>query len=156
MKLSVQKSIAGTFPGLVDRWQDCRRCPLHAHRKQVVFARCRGAPINGAGGMPERLATDPFSEQIVRELRPPEKAEVSACKDRTDSLLYLARPKAVVLLGETAKKWIGSDVTGRDLRSIPTCQIYHPAYLLRSQGDTDLIRKRLVLPLTDYLRETLE
>lgn len=97
------------------------------------------------------LGCVPWKDRANAEVRPPEKAEATQCRNRVWSILDIAKPTAIVEVGKSASKYAP---TGFD---IATLQIFHPAYLLRKGGDSpnNLDYKRTLLKLVSFLEENL-
>lgn len=76
--------------------------------------------------------------------RPPKKTEAKACQPRLDALLDIAKPRLLVTLGATAKRFVPE-------RGIPVVNLTHPAAILRKSHDNpeaaDLDEKRFRLTL---------
>lgn len=77
-----------------------------------------------------------------RKAGEPTPDQVRACEGRLASMISVADPKLIVMVGDLAKK----HVPQMDLESVALCHVVHPAYILRSvpaqQGI--LIRKSVV------------
>lgn len=81
--------------------------------------------------------------------RVPDREEIGSCAPRFQSLLRIAEPKALLLLGATAARLAGVQAItlgrgmetsveilcyDRQVRSWPAVATYHPSYLLRVGG----------------------
>lgn len=113
------------------------------------------AIINAVGCAPYREVITPGEFTPHLKIGPPERMELQACRSHMESLIAMASPRACLLLGDVARKAVGSTVMGRLLQPVPTCHVYHPAYLLRQGGDRSLAFQKLVDTSVRYLRKQL-
>lgn len=63
--------------------------------------------------------------------RRPTPNELDACKNNVLRIVESAKPKAIVFIGETARKSLK-----RDLKHYSPISIFHPAYVLRQGGES--------------------
>ena len=77
----------------------------------------------------------------------PPKAAVTACKERLNELYLLCNPKAVVAVGNLAKKWVPLSL---DLEGVECVDIIHPASILRMDiSQKELAVQRSIVVLRD-------
>lgn len=79
-----------------------------------------------------------------RKFRAPDPSEAEACLPHVEQLIDIARPKALVLLGKVASKFIPR----RD--GMPTLELVHPSYIRRKGGQTSNEYKRFYLTLRKF------
>ena len=78
--------------------------------------------------------------------RDPNKGEMAACNDFLEAQLALLHPDIVVTLGNVPTKWLTHNDTGitrrhgrwEEWRRIRLFPMYHPSYLLRDNGFTNI------------------
>lgn len=78
--------------------------------------------------------------------RDPNKGEMAACNDFLEAQLALLHPDIVVTLGNISTKWLTHNDTGitrrhgrwEEWRGIRLFPMYHPSYLLRDNGFTNI------------------
>ena len=86
-----------------------------------------------------------------RDLRPPKKEEIAACKPRlVDFINLVASPKAIVLVGKVA------ETSCRKLAEsfAPAIHIRHPAYILRQGGLESATGVGAILDLQEFIATT--
>lgn len=82
--------------------------------------------------------------------RTPQKKEIMACYPYLQEQIELIKPKVIVALGKVAANFFVPGETGimklrgrfYDFQGIPVMPTFHPAYLIRNEGDRT--RKRMV------------
>lgn len=87
--------------------------------------------------------TDKFS----RKTRPPSKEEAKACKPRLQELIELVQPKAVVLVGASASKYLA-------WCKLPRLSIIHPAAMLR-KTDYSIDRLKAIALIRAFVKDAL-
>jgi uracil-DNA glycosylase family 4 len=100
------------------------------------------AIFNTVGCMPEEPDLDGGWK-----LRPPTPSEMDLCSPRVKSLLLLANPDVIVILGKTAAHILPV--------SVPYLLLPHPAYVLRKGGENSLDHKRVCMILNEFLSQHL-
>ena len=73
----------------------------------------------------------PLNEFSDKFVEPPDFA-VKACTKKLKDILIIMRPKLVVAVGTTAKKWLSKFRQGYGLEDTRMVEIQHPAFILRS------------------------
>ncbi len=87
------------------------------------------------------------------KIRPPSDEEVQECLPRLVELCDLAKPDAIVFIGKVSQKIQKKLEPKLKNRNTLFHQMYHPAYLLRKGGDSEVNvdYKRTVLELKKFL-----
>jgi uracil-DNA glycosylase family 4 len=84
-----------------------------------------------------------------RGVRPPTKEEASLCHDHISELIALAKPKVIITIGLSAKKYLGDKAFPKIARG----HIEHPASILRHGGAKSYKFKKALWTLHDFLLE---
>lgn len=89
--------------------------------------------------------------------RAPTQTEADACHPRVVSLIRMARPTFLVLLGRVAQQYINPEAIAKELKrdSLPVVSLYHPSYIVRGQGKNSSDYARSVLLLSNALHQHL-
>lgn len=93
------------------------------------------------------------------EIRAPLKEEAEACSPRLLEILALANPRAIVLLGDIAKRFFPKEVGGIPLKrwNGKLICLAHPARILHllneSPTQASLLKKKMTMALTAVLKE---
>jgi uracil-DNA glycosylase len=139
---------------------DCKKCPLHLSRRNIVYGRgevpadilfigeapgvnedALGKPFIGRSGklldlLIKKSGLELFSYYMTNcigcrppENRTPKREEILACKENVLRTYDKINPTIIVLIGDIAKKYYE--------KQFPLYyHIYHPAYLLRTGGES--------------------
>lgn len=79
--------------------------------------------------------------------RSPSWKEIQNCRPRlTEFIEKIARPRALVLVGRTARDCVS-------FQEVPRLELDHPAYVLRSGGKGSLVDSRNVKKLSEFVAE---
>jgi DNA polymerase len=85
------------------------------------------------------VACFPAEAKKSGDHRPPA-AAIKACSDRLKEFLWIARPRLIVLVGDTARKHVCGV---QDDENLPMTEIIHPAAILRApQVQQEMMAKR--------------
>lgn len=133
---------------------DCRKCPLHAGRTNIVTFRGQydrpdvlfvgeapgatedeqGVPFVGRSGqlLDRWIAEMGVTRYLVSNIcrcrppnnRPPTREEAATCGAHLAHLILQARPRQIVALGRTSERWLLEN-------GYAPLFIYHPSYYLR-------------------------
>lgn len=93
------------------------------------------------------------------ELRTPHKEEAAACQPRLTSILEMANPKLIVLLGEIAKRFFPPVIKTINLPrwNGKPLHLVHPSKIVRTHQESpsaaSLMEKKFVLALSESLKE---
>lgn len=111
------------------------------------------------------VACIPINPLEGEKFAEPGKKEIEACEPRLDELVSLARPRAMVLVGKLAQKYITgqaqfsacSELWLGDNDYLKFIEITHPAAILRADiSQQGLAYQRIVVQLRDLFQEMSE
>lgn len=92
-------------------------------------------------------ATPSSKKNTEKGVRPPTKEEASLCHDHISELVALAKPKVIITIGQSAKKYLGEKAFPKIARG----HIEHPAYILRNGGIKSYKYKKALWTLHEFL-----
>lgn len=113
------------------------------------------AIINVIGCLPWHVTENAVGEFRTNPENKPTTQEVLNCSVHRDQLIYMAQPRACVLLGKVPTAYIGPIVIGRENKPLRTLSAYHPSYLLRSGGVQAAAYAPTIELIVNYLRTLL-
>lgn len=77
------------------------------------------------------------------KIRKPKRDEMEACKERFLETLGICQPQGLVVVGDTAKEYVGGLMRTRAFQLVPWTSIKHPAAMLRGPSE-ELAPHRLI------------
>lgn len=89
------------------------------------------------------------------DIRIPKKDEVAACQPRLLEIIQMADPRAIVLLGDVAKRFFPKTLPNLKRWNLKAQSLIHPSAILRAEipSRQSLLRKQFVIALANVLKE---
>lgn len=126
-----------------------------------------GKPFVGpAGNLLSKMISDSGLDQVARlaftnligcipldenlqKVQQPHKDHITACSERLQEFVAIAKPKVFVAVGKLSEKWIPK-LLYEYIEKVPTTPIAHPAFILRSDpSQFGLLVQQTIIRLQD-------